>query len=171
MSRFPEYKKLDLPRSIGLCSKNGRMKKPSIAPWNCERMPNPLSSMKGLLGQWYAGDPPCAGPHDQGSFLSLPNTEGKAGGAKSRLGYPRPAHRTRCGEGVGHHQGRHRKEHQHRRVQRCPPQGGDEVHRSLAGTHRAHGLLGQNGRPLHHLQDQIHRKRSGGSCVSCGTKT
>ena len=56
-----------------------------------------------------------------------------------------------------HHQGGHRAHNLHRGVQPRLPRGGDGVHGPVGRTHAQNGLLGQYGRPLHHLRQQIHR--------------
>ena len=73
------------------------------------------------------------------------------------MGHARTACRVRRRKETRHHQGGHRAHNLHRGVQPRLPRGGDGVHGPVGRTHAQNGLLGQYGRPLHHLRQQIHR--------------
>ena len=109
------------------------------------------------LGKRHARHPPRHGPHDQGRILPLQDAAGLPRAPQGRMGHSRTARGTGRREEARHHQGRHRQEDLHRGVQPHVPRGGDGVHGQVGGPHAQDGLLGQHGRPVHHLRQQIHR--------------
>ena len=73
------------------------------------------------------------------------------------MGHPRTARGAGRREETRHHQGGHRQEDLHRGVQPHVPRGGDGVHGQVGEPHAQDGLLGQHGRSVHHLRQQVHR--------------
>ena len=109
------------------------------------------------LGQRHAGHPPRHGPHDQGRLLPLQDPARLPRAPQGRMGHPRPARGAGRREEARHHEGGHRPPHLHRGVQPHVPRGRHGVHGRVGGSYAQDGLLGQHGRPLHHLRQQIHR--------------
>ena len=73
------------------------------------------------------------------------------------MGYTRTARRTGRREETRNHQGGYRQEDLHRGVQPHLPRSRHGVHRHVGEPDPKDGILGQHGRPLHHLRQQVHR--------------
>ncbi len=111
------------------------------------------------LGKRHARHPPRHGPHDQGRYSAATRRSG-ATSCTAKAGWD--TSRTARGTGRRRRSSASPRKTSARKIsieeynRTC--REGDGVHGQVGGPHAQDGLLGQHGRPVHHLRQQIHRE-------------